>query len=119
MRTAIIVSDSKNHCKSLQLMASMSNNIKILDSAIDKELGLVMVMENRPELLFIRLDQQWGQIGSFINRVKAESPNTKCIVIIPRFDEFSNATNSGADEILEKGFTIAELNCLLQRLYLS
>ena len=117
MKTVVLVSDSMDLCKSLMVMMNMSTNFKILDVAADQELGLMMVRENRPEMLFIKLSLRWAIMSSFIENVKSESSETKCIMIVDRFDDYFKATKSGADEVLQKGFTIAMLNQLLQKLY--
>lgn len=119
MRTVVLVSDSTDLSRSLMIMMNLSTNFKILDIADDQELGLMMVKENRPEMLFIKLTLRWAILSNFIENVKSESPETKCIVIVDRFDDYFKAAKSGADEVLQKGFTIAMLNQLLYRLYSS
>lgn len=116
MQTAVIVSDSISVCKSLIVMLNMSENFKVLDTANNQELGLMMVKENRPALLFIGLALPWERMSNFVIIVKNESPSTKCIVIVDSLDCYFDALKSGADEILQKGFTIANLNQVAQRL---
>lgn len=117
MRTVILVSDSIDLSKSLRVMMNLSSHYRILDIASDKELGLMMVKENRPEMIFIRLALRWGLLSSFIENIKSESPNTKCVVIIDHYNDTLKAERCGADEVLQKGFTIGRLNQLIQKLY--
>jgi DNA-binding NtrC family response regulator len=97
-------------------MINLSEDLFILDSANNQDLGLMMVKENRPDLLFIKLPYGWERMSKFISNVKSESPSTKCILIIEHFEEYLEALKSGADDILESGFTIAKLNQVSQRL---
>jgi DNA-binding NarL/FixJ family response regulator len=117
MQTAVIISDSISVCKSLIVMLNLSVNFKVLDTANNQELGLMMVKENRPGLLFINLPLQFESMANFMINVKSESPSTKCIVIVDSLDGYYDALKSGADEILQKGFTIAKLNQVSQKLF--
>jgi DNA-binding NarL/FixJ family response regulator len=119
MRTVVLVSDSSELNKSLTLMMNLSSQCKIIDTASDLDLGLMMVRENRPEMLFIGLSLNRSILSGFIESVRSESPDTKCIVIIDRFGDYNEATKSGADVVIEKSFTVARLNLILDKLYAS
>lgn len=115
MQTVVIVSDSISFCKSLIVMLNLFENFKVVDTANDQELGLMMVKENRPELLYICLPLPLERLTNFITNVKSESPSTKCIIIVESLDGYFDAMKSGADEVLQNGFTIAKLNQVSQR----
>lgn len=97
----------------------LSENFKVLDTANNQELGLMMVKENRPDLLFLRLPLGWERMSNFIKNVKCESPETKCILIVDSFKEYFLALKSGADDILQNDFTVAKLKQASWRLSCS
>jgi len=110
LKRAIIIADSARLRESLRAVLKSVEDIQVIDVAPDSDLGLVMVRENYPDLIFFNMTQSSEAPADFLHIVKRDFPRTKCVVLVENIEQIRQARKAGTDGILLRGFSVAELH---------
>ncbi len=110
VKKAIIVADSMRLTESLRAVLKSIADLMVIDTASDSALGIMMVRENSPDLVFLNFTRSIESSTEFIRMVKQESANSKCIALVEDINQIRKARKAGADGVLLRGFSLAELH---------
>lgn len=116
VKTAIIVSDSSRIVESLRAVLKSIADLVVIDTASDSALGIMMVRENNPDLIFLNFTRSIESSTDFINTIKQETSSSKCIALVEDINQIRKARKAGADGILLRGFSLAELHQQIKNL---
>jgi DNA-binding NarL/FixJ family response regulator len=101
---------------SLIVVLKSMKDIQVVDIATDTALALMMVRETRPSLILVDAGFEIGAID-FIRQIKKENHLAKCIVLVDTVERHRQAVEAGANGILFKGFSVAQLKEMVAHLY--
>ena len=110
VKKAIIVADSMRLTESLRAVLKSIVDLMVIDTASDSALGIMMVRENNPDLIFLNFTRSIESSTDFIRMVKQESTKSKCIALVEDINQIRKARKAGADGVLLRGFSLAELH---------
>lgn len=110
VKKAIIVADSMRLTESLRAVLKSIVDLMVIDTASDSALGIMMVRENNPDLVFLNFTRSIDSSTEFIRMVKQESTSSKCIALVEDINQIRKARKAGADGVLLRGFSLAELH---------
>jgi two-component system response regulator NreC len=108
--SVLIVARSDRMREGLKLVLQCKPWIKLVGQADKSASALEMVSQYRPAVVI--LDTNLSNNGTWmtvLKQVKAESPQTRCLVLIDTTRKLQAAKSAGADVALLKGFPAAEL----------
>ena len=115
--SVLIVARSDRRRQSLKFLLEINPKIKVVGQASDSSLAMVMVRQYRPALMIV--DTNLAPAGAWITvlqQVKAESPQTRCLVLANTKQTLPIAKATDADAILMKGFPLANLFTIIEEL---
>lgn len=101
---------------SLLVVLNSMKEVQVVDIAADAALALMMMRETRPSLILIDAELAEGAFA-FIRQVRQENHLTKCIVLVDRVEQHRLALEAGANGVLFKGFSVAQLREMVVHLY--
>jgi len=110
VKKAIIVADSVRLTESLKAVLRSIEDITVIDTASDSALGIMMVRENHPDLVFLNFTHSIESSTDFIRLIKQDTSGSKCIALVEDINQIRKARKAGADGILLRGFSLAELH---------
>ena len=96
--------------ESLRAVLRSIDGITVIDTASDAALGIMMVRENHPDLVFLNFVHSIDSSTDFIRMVKQDASKSKCIALVEDINQIRKARKAGADGILLRGFSLAELH---------
>ena len=116
-QTVVIVSRSVRLRDLMRAMLKSIKGVDVLDTANELNLGMMMAREHQPSFVFLDVEllppsSDSGLIAAF----KRESPQMKLVVLIDYWDQNRKAVQAGANSTLMKGFSISQLDNLIDSL---
>jgi DNA-binding NarL/FixJ family response regulator len=111
MTRILIVDDQEIICKSLEILLSSSENIKVIGTAANGLEAYRIVREQVPDIVLMDVSMPIMDGVECTKRIKAEFPKVK-IIILTTFDDDKyvfGALSYGASGYLLKGISVSEL----------
>jgi DNA-binding NarL/FixJ family response regulator len=90
--------------------------LKIVGQADDGPSALKMVAERHPTLVLLDSTLPDDEVKVMLGQIKAERPQTRCIVLVGNSRQQQVAKHAGADEVLLKGYLTANLLTSIEEL---
>jgi len=116
MSIKVLVAATNPTRDSLLVVLRSMNEVKVVDTAADMDLALMMMREIRPSLILLDAGLAEG-VFDLIRNIKLENPLTKSIVLVDRAEQQRLAVEAGASGVLLKGFSFAQLKEMMAKLY--
>ncbi len=76
-----------------------------------------MLTEHSPALVLLDADLPGDEAWTVLPQIKAQWPQTRCIVLANNGQQSQMAHVHGADAVLAKGFTVTTLTAAIAKLY--
>jgi DNA-binding NarL/FixJ family response regulator len=90
--------------------------LEIVGQADDGFAALKMVAERRPTLILLDSNLPDHEVKAMVNQLKANWPQTRCLVLADNSRQQQAAKSAGADEVLLKGYPAANLLTNIEKL---
>ena len=113
---ALIVAMPGRFRDSLRALLVAAPHIEAVDQADDAPSALKVVAARRPALVLLDTSLPGNQVWIALRQIKAERPETRCIILADNTRWQQEGNNSDADAVLLKGFLTAELFQTVERL---
>jgi CheY-like chemotaxis protein len=113
---ALIVATPGRFRDSLRALLVAAPHIEAVDQADDAPSALKVVAARHPALVLLDTSLPGNQVWTALRQIKAERPETRCIILADNTRWQQEGSNSGADAVLLKGFPTAELFQTVERL---
>ena len=113
---ALIVATPGRFRDSLRALLVAAPHIEAVDQADDAPSALKVVTARHPALVLLDTSLPGNQVWTALRQIKAERPETRCIILADNTRWQQEGSNSGADAVLLKGFPTAELFQIVERL---
>ena len=113
--SVLIVAKSDRSRHSLKFLLEINSKIKVIGQASKSLLATQLVRQHRPALMI--LDTNLPPSGAWVTllkQVKAESPQTRCLVLTGPTHEVQVPN---ADAVLIKGFLLATLFATIEKMF--
>jgi len=81
-------------------------------------LAVLSAAELSPALVLLDADLPGNEAWTVLRQIKAQWPQTRCIVLANNGQQSQIANVHGADAVLAKGFTVTTLTAIVAKLYL-
>jgi DNA-binding NarL/FixJ family response regulator len=101
---------------SLQALLAAMPRIGAVDEADDGAAALRRVAASRPALLVLDTNLSDGAAWSVLKEIKSRWPQTQCVILAQSASQRETAQAAGADGVLIKGFSTAELYVMIDEL---
>ncbi len=101
---------------SLRALLTAIPQIDVVNQVDEGPLALKMVTQFHPTLVLLDSNLPSSEIQSTLKRIKGELPQPRCIVLVDNDQQQCDANNSGADAVLVKGFSVANLFGTVEKL---
>ncbi len=101
---------------SLQALLAAIPRIGAVDEADDGAAALHKVAASRPAVLVLDTNLSDGATWSVLKETKGRWPQTQCVVLARSASQRETAQAAGADGVLIKGFSTAELYVMIDEL---
>ncbi len=112
----LIVAKPGRVCDGLQALLTAIPEIGCVEQMDEASSVPRLITERRPDLVLLEFSLTAEELSTILKRIKAESPQTRCLVLADDAQEKRVAEASGADEILIKGFSAQRLIETVRRL---
>jgi two-component system response regulator NreC len=106
----LIVAKSDRRRNMLKLLLEIRPGLRVVGQTSKGGSALAMVLQHRPALTI--LDTNIPPPGTWLTvlkQIKAESPQTQCLVLADPTQSLRAARTAGADAVLMNGFAVAKL----------
>jgi DNA-binding NarL/FixJ family response regulator len=100
----------------LQALLTAITEIDSVEQMDDTTSALRRITEQRPDLVLLDFSLTGDEPQAILKRIKAESPQTRCLALADDVEEQQIAKAAGADAILIKGFPAQRLIETVRRL---
>ncbi|HBY96095.1 MAG TPA: hypothetical protein DEP84_19420 [Chloroflexi bacterium] len=100
----------------LQAVLTAIPQTEIVGQVADGASALTVVSEQHPALVVFESDRPGKEVWTVLQHIKAESPETCCIVLTDDAGQQGAATAAGADLALLKGFPAEKLFATIEHL---
>jgi two-component system response regulator NreC len=102
---------------SLKYLLELKPWIKVVGQTDEVASALEMVNQHHPALMILDTNMPDNGVWmTILKQVKAESPQTRCLVLTDPVQRLRAARAAGADAVLMKGFAMAKLFAAIERL---
>ena len=101
---------------SLQALLAAMPRIAAVDEVDDGSAALHRVAASRPALAVLDTNLSDGATWSVLKEIKSRWPQTQCVVLAQSASQREAAQAAGADGVLIKGFSTAELYLMIDEL---
>ncbi len=101
---------------SLQFLLKTVPEINIVGLADDSSSALRLVSEHRLALVLLDTNLPGEEMTTVLRRIKADGSRSRCLVLSDTFEQQRRARSAGADVALVKGFSVAELFEVMEKL---
>jgi DNA-binding NarL/FixJ family response regulator len=101
--SALIIASPRQLRDSLQVLLAAIPGIDHVSQIDDVPSALVMKVNHNPALVLLDSDLSNDELLAELRRIKAEWPQTQCIVLVDEEQNHKAAKTAGADVILMKG----------------
>ena len=115
-RTALIVARPGELRDGVRALLAATAKIGHISQADDGPEALAMIRELCPQVAVLDCNIPAGDVLMLVARIKAECPETKCLVLADSAKQQQQAQSAGADVTVLKGFPAARLAQTLARL---
>ncbi len=113
----LVVAKSDRWRRNLKILLETEPWIKVIGQTDDKDSALEMIFQHHPALLILDMNMPYnGTWKTTLKQVKAEWPQTRCLILGDTTQKLQAARAAGADVVLMKGFAIAELFATIEEL---
>lgn len=115
--SVLIVAKPDRNRHSLKFLLESKPEIKVVGQASESSLATELVHKHHPAVMI--LDTNLSLTGAWLTvlkQVKAESPQTRCLVLVDTQQALQVAKTTGADAALIKGFALANLFATIEGL---
>ena len=116
MTSVLIVAQHSRVRDGLQALLMAMPQIEIVGSVEDVPSAFGAHVENIPSVALLDIGPYNGQGAVALTQIKNRWPATRCLVLVDSVLQQKVASSTGADEVLFKGFSAAELYATVQRL---
>ena len=82
----------------------------------DDALAVLRAVEHSPALVLLDADLPGEEAWTVLRQIKAQWPQTRCIVLVNNGQQSQIAHVHGADTVLAKGFTVTTLTAIVANL---
>jgi DNA-binding NarL/FixJ family response regulator len=95
--------------EALCTLLKATSQLELIDQVDDGPAALKRVIQSDPELVL--LDSYWpdNEVRAMVRQIKAERPQTRCLVLANTVEQQQVAKSAGADEVLLKGSSTTNL----------
>lgn len=100
----------------LSAVLSAIPQAEIVGQVADGHAALGMVLERHPALVVLEGDRPGKEVWDVLRQIKAEWPQTRCVVLADDTFQQGAANAAGADIALVKGFPAEALFTTIERL---
>ena len=100
---------------SLQILLETMPGV-VTDRADDGAAALNMVLEQQPLVVLLDTNLPGQQGWGVLEQIKAQQPQTHCLVLADSVRQWQTAWAAGADGVLLKGFSTAELFATIEKM---
>lgn len=101
---------------SLRALLKPVSRIQIVGQAADSSAALSLIMQHGPKLVLLDANLPDNQDWNLLRLIKAERPQTRCIVLAENIQQQQAARTAGANATLLNGFAVAELFTVIEKL---
>jgi DNA-binding NarL/FixJ family response regulator len=114
--TVLIVARPGRLRDSLKALLKPISRIQIVGQAADGSAALSLVKQHCPKLILLDASLPDNQNGTLLRLIKAQRPQTHCIVLAENIQQQQTARMAGANTALLKGFAVAELFTAIEKI---
>jgi DNA-binding NarL/FixJ family response regulator len=114
--SALIVARPGRARDSLYALLGAVSQIEMIDRVDNGVSALKLVAEREPSLVLLDTGLGEDQAWSVLEQIKAARSQTRCIVLAGSFQQPQRARAAGADDVLLRGFRVAELYKVIEKL---
>jgi DNA-binding NarL/FixJ family response regulator len=107
--SALIVARPGRMREGLRALLRTMPKIKIVGHVDQGSAALEMVTRERPALVLLNSSLPFEETWMALKQIKAEWPQTRCIVLVDNLQQQGMAQAAGADGVLLKGFAAETL----------
>lgn len=101
----------------LQALLAAMPQVERINLADDSTAALEMISGQQPTLVLLDSNPlNDGQVWTALEQIKALHPQTRCLVLVDNGRQEQRAQATGADGVLVKGFSTAELFAAIEKL---
>ena len=112
----VIVAESGRLREGLQAMLDSLPTLETVAVADDGPSALEAIQSGRPDLVILDAHLFGESTAGWIRAIKQGWNGTHCIVVADRLGQFQPLLDAGADAVLLKGFSAAELRTAVEQL---
>jgi DNA-binding NarL/FixJ family response regulator len=114
--SALIVAEPGRFRDSLRALLGATPQIGAVSQADDAVSALRIIAEDHSALMFLDSSLPGNEVDAVMQRLRAECPQVRCIVLADNARQQQEAKVAGADAVLLKGFSTGELFQTVERL---
>ena len=114
--TALIVARPGELRDGLRALLVTTGKVGHISQADDGPATLAIIGQLCPQVAVLDWNLPAGDLPTLVRRIKAECPETKCLVLADGVEQQREAESAGADVTVLKGFPAARLVQTLSRL---
>lgn len=104
--------------EALCTLLKAASRLEPIEQVDDSPSALKIVNECDPGLVLLDAHLPDNEISALLGQIKAKRPQTRCIVLANTVEQQQAAKRAGADEVLLKGFSTANLLEAIDKLML-
>ncbi len=112
----LIVARPDRKRDSVRAMLKAIPQLKIIEQADDGPAALKKIANHRPALVLLDSNLPENKVWSVLKQIKAEWPQTLCLILIDTSDQRPMAETAGADGVLVAEFSITKLGATIDKL---
>ncbi len=113
---ALIVTHSHWFGDALQAVVRAALQVEHVNKTSDVSSALKIITEHHPVLVLLDVDLSDDESWSVLQQIKAQWPQTQCLVLANNEQQGQTADQAGADAVLVKGFAMDTFLKTLQQL---
>ena len=114
--TALIVARPGELRDGVRALLEATGKIGHISQADDGPAALTVIGQLCPQVAVLDCNIPASDLPTLLTRIKAECPETKCLVLVDGVEQQLEAESAGADVTVLKGFPAARLGQTLSRL---
>ena len=112
----VIVAESGRLRDGLRAMLDSFLTVKTVAVVDDGPSALEAIQSGRPDLVILHTHLFEEGTAEFVQAINQESNGARSIVVADRIGQFQPLLDAGADKVLLKGFSAAELSAAVEQL---
>jgi DNA-binding NarL/FixJ family response regulator len=117
MRESILIVARPGRLRdALRALLATLPQLEIVGQADNGFSALKLVAERRPSLILLDTTLLDDEVKALVSQVKANWPQTRCLVLADNSRQQQVAKSAGADEVLLKGYPAANLLTNIEKL---